>query len=164
MLGALLRSSRFLLILTLVWVIMQESFAPATILTGIAIGLFSLAITNKLVLKERFREVYTVRLLPAFWYGLRLLLAIYVAGAQAVVKMISGRINVGVVEIDTRLEDEFAIALLANSITLTPGTVTLDRDGSRLKVIWLDCVTREREAAGAAIKGEFEGMIEGITQ
>ncbi len=164
MTGAVLRSSRFILILAVVWVIMQESFALSTILTGTGIGVVTLYVTNVLVLKERYRELYQVRLIPVIWYGIKLLSAIYVAGLQAVVKMITRRINVGVVDIDTDLTDEFAVALLANSITLTPGTVTLDRRGSRLKVIWLDCVTREPEAAGEAIKGGFEGMIRRITE
>ena len=164
MVSRMLRSIRIFLVLFAVWVVMQESFAPQTLAIGVAVAALALTVSHQLVLKGSYHDHYRVRLLPALWYGVRLLIAIYGAGLQAVGKMLTGRINVGVVDITTTLEDQFPIALLGNTITLIPGTVTLDREGQRLRVVWLDCETRDPDVAGAMIKGPFESLIGRITR
>ena len=75
-------------------------------------------------------------------------------------KILTGGVNVNVVEVQTKLDNPFYIALLGNSITLTPGTVTMETDGQRLKVIWIDAHTRDPEIAGKEIKGGFEDLLE----
>lgn len=160
----MLRSIRIFLVLFAVWVVMQESFAPQTLAIGVGVSVLALVVSHQLVLKGSYHDHYRVRLVPALVYGLRLLVAIYGAGLEAVGKMLTGRINVGVVDITTSLEDQFPIALLGNTITLIPGTVTLDRDGQRLRVIWLDCETRDPDKAGPIIKGPFESLIGSITR
>jgi multicomponent Na+:H+ antiporter subunit E len=164
MLTALIRSSRVFLILVLIWVIMQESFGWTTIMVGSGVAALALLVSRTLILRHNYHEQYRIRVLPALWYGIRLLLAIYGAGLQAIWKMLHGRINVGVVDIRTSLGDEFSIALLGNTITLIPGTVTLDRDGQNLRVIWLDCETTDPERVDAMIKGPFEKLIGRITR
>ena len=62
------------------------------------------------------------------------------------------------------LEDDYALALLADSITLTPGTITIDvaeePDGGKcMYVQWLVMETEDREAAGEIIKGRMEKWI-----
>ena len=160
MLSKLLRYAPLILLLTSVWIILNERFDPLTVGLGILLSAVAILTTNRLVLKESYLGSYALRPLPATYYVLRLFAAIYIAGFQAVRKMFTGRIHVGIVDIETRLTNTFALVLLANSITLTPGTVTLDREGQRLKVIWLDCATHDPDIAGPAVKGPFEGLLE----
>lgn len=149
-----------ILMLTVVWVILNERIDPATIAIGAAASLVAVLATNRLVLKGSYVRRYHLRPLRMLHYGVRLVGAIYVAGFQAIARMITGGIRAGIVEIETDLRDEFAISLLANSITLTPGTVTVDREGRRLKVVWLDCWTQDPDLAGREIKGPFERLLE----
>ncbi len=161
------RTIRYLplvLLLTLVWIVLNERLTPGTVAFGFAMSIIAIVTTNRLVLKESYLDRYQVRPLLIVAYAFRLLWAIYVAGFQAIARMLRGRVNVGIVEIETHLQNEFAVTLLANSITLTPGTVTLDREGQKMKVIWLDCVTHDPAIAGPAIKGPFEGLLEKAIQ
>ena len=48
-------------------------------------------------------------------------------------------IRPAVVELRTGLESPLGKLLLANSITLTPGTLTIDVQGDRILVHWIDC-------------------------
>lgn len=62
------------------------------------------------------------------------------------------------------LEDDYALALLADSITLTPGTITIDvadePDGGHcMYVQWLTMETEDNEKAGEIIKGRMEKWI-----
>ena len=61
-----------------------------------------------------------------------------------------------VVEFETRLTKPISRLILANSITLTPGTVTITVDGSRFQV---HALTREM---GAGLPGEMEKRVAAI--
>lgn len=65
------------------------------------------------------------------------------------------------------LTDKYALALLANSITLTPGTITIEvaeeKDGNiYMYVQWLVMETEDSEAAAEIIKGRMERFIQGV--
>ena len=73
------------------------------------------------------------------------------------------KINPGIVKIPVNLESEYGRSMLANSITLTPGTITMDtveEDGKCYYYVhWIDVSTTDGEAAGEAIKGTLEKSI-----
>jgi multicomponent Na+:H+ antiporter subunit E len=72
-------------------------------------------------------------------------------------------LNPGLVEVRTDLKSELARMLLANSITLTPGTLTVDVIGDRLLVHWIDCTPgTDLESATRAIAAGFEQRIQGF--
>ncbi|MBK1717991.1 Na+/H+ antiporter subunit E [Thiocystis violacea] len=68
-------------------------------------------------------------------------------------------INPGIVRIRTGLTAPYQRLMLANSITLTPGTVTLEMEGEDLYVHWIDVRTTDPDAAGETIKGNMERAI-----
>jgi multicomponent Na+:H+ antiporter subunit E len=68
----------------------------------------------------------------------------------------------GIVRIRTELEQPYQRLILANSITLTPGTVTLETEGEDLYVHWIDVCETDPETAGETIKGELERAIRRI--
>ena len=149
----------FLVLLTTVWCILQESFSWQNVVLGLAVSIFTLTFTNLFVLKGDYSRRYAIRPLLLLWYLLVLVWKIYQSGFQAMAKILTGGVNVNVVDIQTDLENPFHIALLGNSITLTPGTVTMQTDGQNLKVIWIDAHTRDPEVAGKEIKGGFEALL-----
>ncbi len=69
-------------------------------------------------------------------------------------------INPGIVKIPTDMQSDYGIAAVANSITLTPGTITMEtteEDGQNyLYVHWIDVKETDPEKAGEAIKGSLE--------
>ncbi|ASJ05896.1 Na+/H+ antiporter subunit E [Thermococcus pacificus] len=75
-------------------------------------------------------------------------------------------INPGIVKIKTDLHSDTGITILANSITLTPGTLTLDVNKklgeTYLYVHWIDVETLNREKAGEKIKGDIEEWLKKV--
>ena len=69
-------------------------------------------------------------------------------------------INPGIVAIRTKLKTPLGRLLLANSITLTPGTITVETKGDTFYIHWINVSERDVEAATAAIVGAFERKLE----
>jgi len=69
-------------------------------------------------------------------------------------------IRPGLLKLKTRLRGTAARTVLGNSITLTPGTLTVDlRDDGVLMVHWLYVRTLDEEEAARQIIGRFEWFI-----
>ena len=72
-------------------------------------------------------------------------------------------INPGIVKIKTKLKTESGITALANSITLTPGTLTVDlTDDGFLYVHWINVKSTDMEEATRLIVDKFEYFLEKI--
>jgi multicomponent Na+:H+ antiporter subunit E len=72
-------------------------------------------------------------------------------------------INPGIVKIKTRLKTDAGITALANSITLTPGTLTVDlTDDGFLYIHWINVKSADTEEASRFIAHKFEYFLEKI--
>ena len=72
-------------------------------------------------------------------------------------------IRPGIVKIKTSLTSESAITALANSITLTPGTLTVDlTDDGTLYVHWINVRSDDVDEATRMIARKFEYFLERI--
>lgn len=71
-------------------------------------------------------------------------------------------INPGIVKVKTRLKSPLGRIVLANSITLTPGTMTVETDGEDFYIHWIDIRTDDIDSATKAIVSKFERYLEVI--
>ena len=69
-------------------------------------------------------------------------------------------IKPGIVKVETRLQSRLGRPLLANSITLTPGTITVDSRGSTLFVHWISVEGEKLEERTRRIVSNFEKYLE----
>ncbi len=65
-------------------------------------------------------------------------------------------INPGIVKLKTHLDNDFDKLILANSITLTPGTITVDLEGSDIYIHVLDIHTTNKKTLQKEIIDSFE--------
>ncbi|MBO8160532.1 MAG: Na+/H+ antiporter subunit E [Thermosipho sp. (in: Bacteria)] len=71
-------------------------------------------------------------------------------------------LNPGFVKIKTNLKKDAAKLALANSITLTPGTLTLDIEDDELIIHWIDVKTLDEKEKKEKIAGVFERILKGV--
>ena len=71
-------------------------------------------------------------------------------------------INPGIVEIKTSLQTPIGRMTLANSITLTPGTLVVDIRDDSLFVHWINVTDTDPQAATEAIAARFEKYLKVI--
>ena len=58
-------------------------------------------------------------------------------------RVITGRIRPGIVRVPTGLKTDFGLSLLANSVTLTPGTLSVDTDDKRN--LYVHCINLKKK-------------------
>jgi len=104
-----------------------------------------LAVVVGALLRNRFIGKDLRMLNPRRWFTfLAYLFPFFLAMAKANVdvayRVVTGRINPAIVKINPRLKNDMSLAILANSITLTPGTLSVDVDQktNELYVHWIN--------------------------
>ena len=73
-------------------------------------------------------------------------------------------IRPGIVKVKTTLKSELARTLLANSITMTPGTISVDIIGDYLYIHWIYVRSEDPEVYTGMITGAFEKYIKRIIE
>ncbi len=144
---------------TLVWAVWNESFSATVLAQGVCLSALALLVTNRYLLKAPYQQVFRISPFTLARYVVVLVVAIFESGIHAIAITLTGRLNVGVIDLPTAIRNPFHGVLVANAITLTPGTVTIDYHDGSFKVIWIECLTADPEAAGELIKGRFERVF-----
>ncbi len=123
-------------LLFFVWIVMNEAFTPLSVLTGLAFTAFCLFATNTL-LDINYTRVFSLPLLPFLKYLLFLLKEIYRNGICAAILILKGTVNPEffTVEIDKNIQNLFLHTVLESSITLTPGTISLENKEGIITVL-----------------------------
>ena len=135
----------------------------------IAAGLLVAAVTGVLALNQvpllagirlsPFAPLAFVRYLGA------LLVALLRANLDMARRLLSPSLPIRptIVRINTSLRSDLGRLVLANSITLTPGTLTVDVVDDQIEVHWIDCPPgTDVAAATRAIAGQFEHHLRGF--
>lgn len=68
-------------------------------------------------------------------------------------------IEPGIVKVRTRLKSEIGRSVLANSITMTPGTLSVDIRDEYLYIHWIKVRSQDVETATSQIVARFEGLL-----
>lgn len=108
------------LLLAVIWILLQADFSLAGLLTGLAVGFFAIALAREGAYARSF--IALVRLFARFAWEL---LVANLTLARDILRP-SPAFQPGLVRIDVENLGESGSALLANLISLTPGTLTVD--------------------------------------
>lgn len=158
--------SRIVLFLVafLVWSLLNWVPDWQHLLIGVFVAWFvafmtgDLFITRPHVLKHPLRYFYFL-----FVYLPRFLWECIKANIDVAYRVLHPKlpINPGIVKVKTNLKSDTALTFLANSITLTPGTlsVDIDRDNGILYVHWIDVKAKDVESASRIIVQRFEKIL-----
>ena len=124
---------------------MFEYFTPFIFVSGLLISIIVVIFTDRFLLKGNYEHSYVIGFGTLLRYGIRLVVEIFLAGIAVIPTIIKGDADVEIVRVETRLKDELLIDILANSITLTPGTVTVDKIGNQLLVLNLNALEPDED-------------------
>lgn len=150
---------QLIMLLTLLWLVFFESFSLTHMISGLVFSSLSLWVTERFLLHDCLFDLYPFNFIKMIRFAVFLLGEIYKSGLSIIPTVISGKANPDMIEIYTELENNLDLVVLSNAITLTPGTITVDLEGQRLLVLWMDPKTKHPTLAGKIIKGSIEKRI-----
>jgi len=159
-----MRSRIILFILgLLVWFLLSWPPDLQHLLVGIAIAGFVAFMTGDMFIQRPHLFAHTKRY---FWFLYYLPLFIWecIKANIDVAYRVSHPdlpINPGIVKVKTTLKSETGLTFLANSITLTPGTLSVDIDQEKgfLYVHWINVKDKDIEKATEIIVERFEKIL-----
>ena len=142
------------ILLTCVWLVLNETVNVQTIALGIALSIFCVWLSG-LLLGIDYAEIFSLSPLSSLKYAIVLIKEVYVAGIKATINILRGNIAPCIVRVtmDTRVKHPFLRSIVANSVTLTPGTISVDQKDGELTVL---CLTPED---GEAPSEKFENLV-----
>ena len=146
------------------WMLLFLSVEPLILGMG---ALFALILGT--FLKDVFPENLGNLLDPRRWFFMLLYLPYFFyycmkANLDVAIRVLHPDVPIrpGIVKVRTTLKSEMARTFLANSITLTPGTLTVEVDGDDLYIHWINIDTDDAGKRTAEICGRFEPMLRRI--
>ena len=149
----------------LTWPVTDTGLDIQILIAGLAVSLLVAVLFHEILPKEHHVFISPVRV---FWFLLYLPVFFYyviIANLDVVYRALHPKMPIkpGIVKIKTGLKTESGITALANSITLTPGTLTVDlTDDGYLYIHWINVKSDDIEQATRHIADRFEWFIKRI--
>ena len=151
----------FFLALLLLWLLLTWSLDWQEVLVGIVVCVALGAVLGSMYgqrvahIFEARRWFYFLLYVPYFiYYCLK-------ANLDVAYRVIHPDLPIrpGIVKVTTSLKTDMAKTFLANSITLTPGTLTVDIEDQDLFVHWINIGTDDPDERTEVIVRRFEGLL-----
>lgn len=165
--GASLRSFIYMVAICFVaWLALTESLEAQEVLVGAAVCVVLSLLLSTYYVRLGLPPLTIKRLGFLAVYLVVLLWEVTKANLDVAYRVVHPRMPIkpGVVVIRTELTSDIAKMILANSITLTPGTFTLDVIGDRLLIHWINVRAESVEEATELVGARFERYLRVIFQ
>ncbi|MDZ4198458.1 MAG: Na+/H+ antiporter subunit E [Kiritimatiellia bacterium] len=146
------------------WMCLAMDFHPISLLAAAGFALIATLVSASVSGEKNSLQVSLLvwRLDRLALYFASVLAQSYLAVFELICRMLTGRYSPGVVRIRTHLRSRVGRVVLANTISLIPGTMTLWIEGDHLFVHWFDRKTTHALRAGRMIKEASEKRLERI--
>lgn len=155
----------FVVWLMLTWPVVDGRIDVQVVIAGLIASAVVAILFHEILPKEHHVFISPVRIfwflvyMPVFFYS------VIVANLDVMYRALHPKMPIkpGIVKIKTNLKTDSGITALANSITLTPGTLTVDvTDDGYLYIHWINVKADDVEKATKHISETFEWFIKRI--
>ncbi len=149
----------------IIWMLLTWQLDAQVIIAGLIVSVIVALLFHEILPKEHLIFISPVRIfwalvyIPVFFYYMMK------ANLDVVYRALHPKMPIkpGIVKIKTNLKTESGITALANSITLTPGTLTVDlTDDGFLYIHWINVKSDDIEEATKLIARRFEWFLQKI--
>jgi len=156
----------FFMLALIIWMLLNLPLNVQNIMAGILVSLLATLFVGDFFTQRPHKFFHPLRY---FWFLVYIPLFVWEclkANIDVAFRVIHPRrpINPGIVKVKTSLHSDTALTFLANSITLTPGTLTVDVDKENgiLYVHWINVKSQDIETATRHIVERFEKILRRI--
>ena len=150
----------------ILWLGLSWTFEKVSLIAGVAVALFVTSMTWDMF-NPRFSMEHLPRRVLWFLYYIPVFLIECVKANLDVAYRVAHPfvpIHPGIIKIKTNLKSELGLTFLANSITLTPGTmsVDVDKENGILYIHWINVKDADVESSSRLIVKRFEDILKRI--
>lgn len=148
----------------IVWLLLTSTFELAYLITGSVVSVILSLLLCKRCTIFKGMKFSPLALVYTFVYLLVFIFELIRSNLDVARRVLSPSlpINPGIVEVKTRLKSPMARMILTNSITLTPGTLTIDMVDDSIFIHWIDVKSTDKTEATEKIVKRFENIISRI--
>lgn len=147
----------------LVWLSLTHISDIQEVITGFIISIVVTSIAGKFFITTNKQKGTVRRFIAAVLYLFKFFWEMIKANFHVAYIVIHPMMPIkpGIVKIRTNLSKDSAITILTNSITLTPGTLTVDLnpDKKEIYVHWIDVISTDVEENTQNIGNRFERIL-----
>jgi len=149
------------LFLMIVWVAFTTSFAVAELVTGAIVSMIISLLSIRMFTCCKLSILAPKRIFYMIVYFFVFIIALIKANFDVARRVLTPSlpINPGIVKFKTKLKTDYSKMVLANSITLTPGTLSVDIIDDTFYIHWIDVKTTDPEKAYKDIAWQFEKIL-----
>jgi len=150
----------------ILWIMLTFEFTVSNLVVGAFASLITSLIFTRFFVKNIFKLIQPHRY---FWFIVYLFVFIWEcikANIDVAYRVLHPAMPIrpGIVKVKTTLKSDMAKMLLANSITMTPGTISVDIIDDYLYIHWIYISSDDPEVYTAIITGAFEKYIKRIIE
>lgn len=150
-------------ILFTIWIFLAGTSSQEMIFGGISVVLLSLifhkkmSILGDIKLNPKSIVFFILYIFVFLWELIK-------SNLDVAMRVVSPKLKIkpGIVKVKTKLKSPLGRAFLANSITLTPGTLTVEMKDEFFYIHWIEVESADIEGATNAIVSKFEKYLEVI--
>lgn len=144
-----------------VWLLFTAEIGRFSLISGFLGSLMIAALTYGIFIPYHQANLHFFLPNPfaLVWYIVVMIFFLYHSSFKMLFAVFGSTTNPRIVHFRTHLRSDLSRMTLANSITLTPGTITLDLNDDHLTIHWFFSTTTHAKAAGEAVKGNIERVI-----
>lgn len=150
----------------IVWSLLTWPLDFQHLIVGLMVAAFVAFITGDLFSRRPHHFGHITRYIWFCYYVPMFLWECLKANIDVALRVLNPKlpINPGIVKVKTTLKSDTGLTFLANSITLTPGTLCVDIDAEKgiLYIHWIDVKTQDTDKATELIVSPFEKILKKI--
>jgi multicomponent Na+:H+ antiporter subunit E len=149
------------IVLMLIWVALTWSLALPDIIAGVVVTSIIILIFSDLIPMEINYLLNPKRMFWALVYIPAFIWQVIKSNFDVAYRVFHPEMPIrpGIVKVKTTLKSEIGKTFLANSITLTPGTLTIDCIGNDLYIHWINIISDDPEEETRLIVSKFEKYL-----
>jgi multicomponent Na+:H+ antiporter subunit E len=148
------------------WLMLTFEFTIPNLIVGAVASLITSLIFTRFFIKNIYKLIQPHRY---YWFVVYLIVFIWEcikANIDVAYRVLHPAMPIrpGIVKVKTTLKSDMAKMLLANSITMTPGTISVDIIDDCLYIHWIYIRSEDPEVYTEIITGTFEKYIKRIIE
>lgn len=142
------------------WLLLNSSLSVYVLITGFFASFFTAWLMQIIQKDHSSARDYSISVPVLIQYVFQLLIENYKSAFQVCLYIFQNKVNPQFVTVNTHLEKPWIKSILGNSITLTPGTVTVDMSDQTYTVLWLYPLAAKEKGKEEHITLAIEKVLE----